>query len=84
METIRNKTVLLIGATGTIGSGIAKKLADSGANLYITGQDKNKLDILAEGLKIPADHALQLDLTDESSIQQVMEKFLSNAGAPDI
>ncbi|MGZ5246537.1 MAG: SDR family NAD(P)-dependent oxidoreductase, partial [Flavitalea sp.] len=62
METIRNKTVLLIGATGTIGSGIAKKLADSGANLYITGRDKNKLDILAEGLKIPADHALQLDL----------------------
>lgn len=84
METIRNKTVLLIGATGTIGSGIAKKLADSGANLYITGRDQNKLNELAETLKLSPDQALQLDITDESSIQNVMETFISRAGSPDI
>lgn len=84
METIRNKTVLLIGANGTIGSGIAKKLAESGANLYITGRDQNKLNELADTLKLNPDQALLMDLTDESSIQQAMGTFISRAGSPDI
>ena len=37
---LKNKTALITGASGAIGSSIAKKLSSLGANLVITGTNK--------------------------------------------
>ena len=43
MESIKNKNVLIVGATGGIGSKVAKLLSGSGANLFLAGRNSEKL-----------------------------------------
>lgn len=47
MESIKDKNVLIVGATGGIGRNTAKLLKQSGANLFLTARDANKLAVLA-------------------------------------
>ena len=44
MESLKGKNILLIGATGGIGSKTAKLLAASGASLFLTGRNELKLE----------------------------------------
>ena len=48
MESVKNKNVLIVGATGGIGSRVAKLLAGSGANLFLAGRNSEKLAALAQ------------------------------------
>jgi len=45
------KIALITGATSGIGEGCARKFADGGYNLILTGRRQEKLDLLAEELK---------------------------------
>lgn len=47
---LRNKKVLLLGATGGIGSSIAKQLVLEGANLVITGRNQQKLQSVVKAV----------------------------------
>ena len=49
METLNGKNILLIGATGGIGSKLVKLLAGSGANLFLAARNEEKLQQLATG-----------------------------------
>lgn len=46
LKEVANKTILLTGATGGIGSAIAKSLSKQGAQLVLVGRDKIKLSDL--------------------------------------
>lgn len=70
METLKGKTVLLIGGTGGIGSQLAKLLTGSGAKVYITGRNTEKLSTAGAFAGIPADRQLSLDITDEEGIYE--------------
>ncbi|MEL6499602.1 MAG: SDR family oxidoreductase [Planctomycetota bacterium] len=57
----------IIGATGGIGSALAKRLAEAGHPLALAARDQGKLDALAES--IPGDHMTHvLDATQPSEI----------------
>jgi short-subunit dehydrogenase len=71
MESVKGKNVLITGATGGIGAQAAKMLATSGANIFISGRNAEKLKELAESLQIPAERVLVADLSDPLSVQSM-------------
>ncbi len=62
MESLQNKTTLVIGATGGIGSELVKLLKSSGADVYVTSTNKEKLDAFKQENNIPTSHAFLLDV----------------------
>jgi len=46
MTSLAGLTVLVVGATGALGSRIARRLVDAGATVVLTGTDRAKLDAL--------------------------------------
>ena len=47
MEKLKDKRIFIAGATGTIGMQVAKLLASSGATVYISGRNPEKLKTAA-------------------------------------
>ena len=45
MNDLRNKNIIVTGATGGIGNSIIKKLNEYGANILATGTNVQKLDV---------------------------------------
>jgi short-subunit dehydrogenase len=83
---IEGKTIVLTGATGGIGSTIAKSLAAAGARLILTGRDKVQLDKLNSTLAVAdAPHLpLAADLTESSGRQALVAACASCEGGIDI
>ena len=77
MEGIKGKNVLLIGATGGIGSKTAKLLASSGANLFLAGRNAEKLAEVADSINVPNTQYFALDIADAAQVQQLKEKFFT-------
>lgn len=71
METLKDKNVLIVGATGGIGSATAKLLKQSGANLFLTARDTNKLNALAAELQVPLHQVFTLDITNYKNVLDV-------------
>jgi len=83
METIKGKNILLIGATGGIGQHLLKLLHTSGANLFITGKDENKLNAIINQYNIDKNFFLG-DLTDIENVNKLKEKYFSSFSTIDI
>jgi short-subunit dehydrogenase len=84
MEGIKGKSVLLIGATGGIGSKTAKLLASSGANLFLAGRNAEKLAEVADSINVPNTQYFALDIADAAQVQQLKEKFFTAFTSIDI
>lgn len=79
---MQDKVVVVVGATGGIGSAVAHKLAKSGASLAIAARDTSRLDALAnelltEVLSVPC------NITDPQQVEVLMQKTLSRFGQID-
>ncbi len=68
MESLKGKKVLLIGASGGIGMRLAKLLTGSGAIVFITGRNREKLMAAGEQAGIPSNRQFQMDLTNEAAV----------------
>ena len=77
MEQLKNKNVLLLGATGGIGSNLLKLLTNSGANVWMAGRQLDKLQALSQENQIPSDRVLQVDLADAQAVQLFIDKIAS-------
>lgn len=77
MEQLKNKNVLLLGATGGIGSNLLKLLTNSGANVWMAGRQLDKLQALSQENQIPSDRVLQVDLADAHAVQLFINKIAS-------
>jgi len=77
MESVKGKNILITGATGGIGRHTAKLLAGSGANIFITGRDSDKLQQLANELSLPAHCLLAADLTLPEAVEQLKNQYFS-------
>ncbi len=84
METVKGKNILVIGATGGIGSKIAKLLTGSGANVLVTGRDAAKLQFAASEAGIAADNTFIMDITDEASVQSAIQQVISKVSVIDV
>ena len=68
METLQNKQVVVVGATGGIGQALTKLLVNSRAVVHITGRDANSLNALAASCGIPSARTHVLDVTDHEEV----------------
>jgi NADP-dependent 3-hydroxy acid dehydrogenase YdfG len=68
MEKLNNKHILVAGATGGIGAATAKLLVQSGANVYLAGRNREKLDNVAAELGIPKERVFEVDLANAGSV----------------
>ncbi|MFN5356198.1 MAG: SDR family oxidoreductase [Bacteroidota bacterium] len=75
MEKLKGKRVLIAGASGDIGSATARQLAQSGAQVFLTGRDQTVLDQLAHELGIPAEQVFVADLSVESQVNALATAF---------
>jgi 3-oxoacyl-[acyl-carrier protein] reductase len=74
MFNLDGKTALITGATGGIGSAIARALHSQGAELILSGTRQGSLDELAHELSDRA-HPIAADLSDKSSIDSLIKQI---------
>ncbi len=77
METLKGKQVIIVGATGSIGAHTAKLISGSGAIVYITGRDAQKLNQLSAELAIPQERVFVMDIADESAVNNTIQQILT-------
>lgn len=77
MESVKGKNVLITGATGGIGRHTAKLLAGSGANLFLTGRNPEKLVEVAKELSLPSECFLAADLTLPEETERLKQQYFS-------
>jgi 3-oxoacyl-[acyl-carrier protein] reductase len=73
MNDLKNKNIIITGASGGIGNSIVKKLNDNGANILATGTRIQKLDELKN--KFNNIKILKFDISQNDKI----EEFIDNA-----
>jgi short-subunit dehydrogenase len=84
METLKGKNVLLVGATGGIGSKTAKLLSSGGANVFITGRNEAKLQQVATDCGISAERTFVLDISQPAEVAALKEKYFQHLTTIDI
>ncbi|MBS4063464.1 MAG: SDR family oxidoreductase [Chitinophagaceae bacterium] len=84
MESVKGKYVLVTGATGGIGSQTIKLLAGSGAHLFITGRNTEKLAAVAAQYNIPSAQTFVADLSIPEQVQQLAQQFFEVFPAVDV
>jgi 3-oxoacyl-[acyl-carrier protein] reductase len=83
MFDLSGMTALVTGASGGIGSAIAKGLAAQGARLAVSGSNVEKLDAFRAGLG--GDHvALACDLSDAAAVDALVPRAVEALGQLDI
>ena len=83
MSKLDGKIAIVTGAASGIGRAIAERYIAEGASLIIADIDFDKAEKTASALGAQA-KAVHFDVTDEASIQQLVQKTESHFGAIDI
>jgi short-subunit dehydrogenase len=84
---MRDKVVVVVGATGGIGSALTRKLAGEGTPLVLAARDNSRLATLVSQLPtIDRDQVLTVptDITDPSQVETLMSKTVAHFGQIDV
>ncbi|ELR99483.1 SDR family oxidoreductase [Gloeocapsa sp. PCC 73106] len=82
---MQGKIVVVVGATGGIGSALVQKLAEAGAKLVLAGRDNQKLVTLSSGLNSnTAILTVPTDITEPQQVETLMEKAVDKFGKIDV
>jgi short-subunit dehydrogenase len=84
MQTLKDKHILVIGATGGIGSRTAKLLAGSGAKLFLTGRNTEKLKEVAASCNVSSDRYFALDCSQDISVNELKQRYFQQFPTIDI
>ncbi len=84
MESLRDKHVLIAGATGGIGSNTAKLLKQSGAILYLAARDEQKLSALAIELDVPSNRTFIIDVKNYDNVISIANTIHQQTNSIDI
>ncbi len=79
---IKNKVVIVTGASSGIGEATAKLLSNKEAKIVLAARSKEKLDSLAKHL--PHSFVIQIDMTKPTDIKRMVKKTLEKFGRIDI
>jgi NAD(P)-dependent dehydrogenase (short-subunit alcohol dehydrogenase family) len=83
---LKNKNAVIYGAGGSLGSAVAKALANAGAMVFLTGRNLGSVqkvadEIIAGGGRAEAN---QVDALDEKAIKDHLDSVIHKAGTLDI
>tara|TARA_A100000164_G_scaffold323686_1_gene307666 strand:- start:1210 stop:1941 length:732 start_codon:yes stop_codon:yes gene_type:complete len=79
---LKNKKVIITGATGGIGNSLVKKFSDSGASVFATGTKEEKLNSLKE--KFNNIHIKKFNLDEHKNIESFIESAGETLGGLDV
>lgn len=87
MTTLRNRTVLITGASSGIGEACARAFASEGARLILAARRVERLeslaDSLADGLDTEA-HVIELDVRDAAAVEAVISNLSAEWSTIDV
>jgi len=72
--SIKDKVVLITGATGYLGSKMVEHLSLAGAKVIVLSTDINKSFELCDKLKLPKEQAFEIDVSNKKSVIDTFEK----------
>jgi len=86
MFDLQNKVAVITGGNGGIGFGMAQGLATAGAHIVIAARNAAKSAAAVELLQTSGARAvaIQVDVTDEKSVDRLFEQALTRCGSVDI
>ncbi|MBX6379522.1 MAG: SDR family oxidoreductase [Thermoflavifilum aggregans] len=84
MESLSRKHILVFGATGGMGTALCSLLAASGAYIWISGRNKEKLQSIQKQFPTQISGILPCDIRDESAVQALAAKFQPEMGHLDV
>ena len=84
MEKLNGKRVVVAGASGGIGGHLSKLLRQSGAEVFMTGRNAEKLAAAAANAGVPEDHCFVADISVEAEMALLGDKVVQVMGTPDI
>jgi NAD(P)-dependent dehydrogenase (short-subunit alcohol dehydrogenase family) len=76
-----DKTVLITGGTGGLGKAVTLAFLDEGATVIVTFRKPEESTALPQGQAL---EGLQTDVTDESSVRQLIDRIVSRHGKLDV
>ncbi|MFO7741201.1 MAG: SDR family NAD(P)-dependent oxidoreductase [Anaerolineae bacterium] len=73
-DSLRDRVVLVGGATGALGSVVAREFAQAGARLALTGTSAEQLDALVDRLGVPDERLFvsTVDATERESVEHLV------------
>ena len=83
MKDLKNKNIVVTGASGGIGRAIAETLHSSGATVTISGTRMEPLEELANGLGKRV-HILNCDLSNGAEVENLFKSVKEKMGSIDI
>src|SRR5947207_5483842 len=83
---LTNKTAVIYGAAGHIGSAVARAFARDGARLFLAGRTLAKVQRIADeiGAAGGSAEAAEVDATDKASIERHLDALVAEAGSIDV
>ncbi len=83
---LKNKSAIIYGAGGAVGSAIARAYAKQGARLFLTGRTLEKVDALAKEIVKSGGlaEAAQVDALDEQAIERHAGEVVKKVGRLDV
>jgi NAD(P)-dependent dehydrogenase (short-subunit alcohol dehydrogenase family) len=84
MEKLNGKRVVVAGASGGIGGHLSKLLRQSGAEVFMTGRNAEKLAVAAVNAGVPEDHCFVADISVEAEMALLGNRVVQVMGTPDI
>jgi NAD(P)-dependent dehydrogenase (short-subunit alcohol dehydrogenase family) len=83
---LQNKNAIIYGAGGNIGAGVARTFAAEGANVFLVGRTRAKLDALAKEIRSAggAAEVAVLDALDEQAVDEHVRAMAAQAGSIDV
>ena len=85
-EPLRDRVVLISGATGALGSAVTRTFAQTPARLALTGRSEQKLERLAVEAGLPGERILPVaaDVTQAASVKDLVDAVLAHFGRIDV
>jgi NADP-dependent 3-hydroxy acid dehydrogenase YdfG len=83
-EPIKDKVVVITGASSGLGEAAARRLAADGAKLVIGARRLDRLQALAAELGLPDGAAVQTDVTDVAQVRRLADRAVALHGRLDV
>ena len=85
-EALSDKVILISGATGALGSVVAREFATAEARLALAGRSEQKLAHLTANLGLPAEQVFSApaDFTHTDGVNSLMEAVVAHFGQVDV
>jgi NAD(P)-dependent dehydrogenase (short-subunit alcohol dehydrogenase family) len=86
MTNLNGKIAVVFGAGGSVGSGVAKQLAEQGAEVFLAGHNKSNVEEVAKQITATGAQARVelIDALDDSAVNNYISRIVNEAGRIDI